>query len=357
MKADTNIDSAIEPQFLSWVEQACLASISRASLIQTLWSGYGACFRAILELHDAKTTEGPLPVVVKCASPNDATQHPRGWSSITGHQRKLKSFAIENNFYNHIQPFTNELCKTPRSIAVETKENKTLLVMEDLGATGYSETTLSLCVTQAKVVLHWLAEFHATFIGRRASLNVKKPDGENVEVWREGTYWHLNTRHDEYNAMPSSELKTRAQEISTLLANSKYQTLLHGDAKVANFCFTPHYTQCAAVDFQYVGFGAGVKDVAYFLGSALSDNDQRLFRDRCLNVYFTALERALKRQCANSKTSITEEEIPLIVNEWRSLYSFACADFHRFLAGWSPNHTKINSELQYQTSLALNRLD
>ena len=61
----------------------------------------------------------------------------------------------------------------------------------------------------------------------------------------------------------------------------------------------------------------------------------------------------------NNKVTIkrhSDREINEILQEWRSLYPFACADFHRFLAGWSPDHWKINAELTKQTQLALNAL-
>ena len=55
-------------------------------------------------------------------------------------------------------------------------------------------------------------------------------------------------------------------------------------------------------------------------------------------------------------TALEKSEIPLLIKEWRTLYPIACADFHRFLAGWSPQHWKIDKALQHQTSIALSML-
>ncbi|MAI39436.1 oxidoreductase family protein [Alteromonas sp.] len=349
----------VNPHFVSWLEQHCQANAIETSLIQTLWSGYGACFRAALQPARNSHLAAPLSAVVKCAVTPATHKHPRGWNGDTGHNRKLRSFAIENSFYQYAQPFTNERCKTPRCIAAAKDGDSTLLVMEDLGKLGFTQTTLGLTVAQAEVVLTWLAEFHSRFIHTKSYFQTN-----NVLLWDTGTYWHLKTREDEYQAMTPCQLKDSASKIDSVLNNAKYQTLVHGDAKVANFCFTPDFQSCAAVDFQYVGFGVGVKDVAYFLGSALSEDDQVTYSEHCLEVYFKALALALHQRCSVGSqayesappTALEKSEIPLLIKEWRTLYPIACADFHRFLAGWSPQHWKIDKALQHQTSIALSML-
>lgn len=341
----------VNPEFLKWLEQVTQRTVKQATLIQPLWNAQGACFRATLLPPNG--TSAKQNVVAKCAQPTLGSHHPKGWSGNTSFQRKCRSFKVEAYFYNHLQPFTTQECRTPKAIACHPSPseqhhkmqdtNDTLIVMEDLATLGYEKTTMNLSPDDAVVVLNWLAAFHGQFMGV-----------SDKNLWQEGTYWHLGTRLDEYNAMKSSPLKDAAHKLSTRLKKAKYQTVLHGDAKVANFCFTRHLSQCAAIDFQYVGHGVGVKDVAYFLGSALSESDQRAHNQDLLEVYLQALHQTLKN--TDNLNQYADNEISEILDEWRSLYSFACADFHRFLAGWSPDHWKINTHLTTQTQLALNAL-
>lgn len=83
-------------------------------------------------------------------------------------------------------------------------------------------------------------------------------------LWKQGTYWHLSTRPEELAKMLDSPLKQHASHIDEKLDECSFKTIVHGDAKLANFCFTKSGTKSAAVDFQYVGGGCGMKDVAYF---------------------------------------------------------------------------------------------
>ena len=145
--------------------------------------------------------------------------------------------------------------------------------------------------------------------------------------------------------MTDGELKQAAAALDTKLNNGNYQTLIHGDAKVANICFSGDGRNVAMVDFQYVGRGCGMRDVAYFLGSCLSNTDCEQYADQLLSMYFAELTK-----------HVPAKEQAALETEWRALYCLAWADFHRFLAGWMPEHQKINSYMQRMTVDALARL-
>lgn len=279
--------------------------------IQQLWSGYGKILRVGLR---GATREH---VVVKHIQLAGTGHHPRGWNSDIGHQRKVRSYEVERTWYDRYS--ANSLARLPQCIAIETYKDELLIVLEDLNEAGFS--LRKQVVTQENVLscLDWLAQFHASFLGQH-------PEG----LWRSGTYWHLSTRPKELEALEDQRLKEAAPLINEKLNKCKYKTFVHGDAKLANFCFA-HDGQVAGVDFQYVGGGCGMKDVAYFVGSCLDEKECERREAEILDIYFEHLQYALG------------EEIDELEREWRPLYHVAWADFHRFLKGWSPGHWKINS--------------
>ncbi|MEM7699148.1 MAG: oxidoreductase family protein, partial [Verrucomicrobiota bacterium] len=177
----------------------------------------------------------------------------------------------------------------------------------------------------------WLANFHATFLGV-----------EPLGLWETGTYWHLETRPDEFAALDHQLWIEAAPLLDRRLREARYQTFVHGDAKLANFCFSPDLQSVAAVDFQYVGGGCGMRDLAYFVGSCLTEDECAEAESSILELYFAEL-----RSCLAAKNRTVE--INNLEEEWRTLYPIAWADFHRFLLGWSPGHWKLH---HYSESIA-----
>jgi len=244
-------------------------------------------------------------------------QHPKGWNSDIGHLRKLKSYQVETNWYTNYSK--QSTARLPNCFFIEQTNDEVLIVLEDLDLAGYSIRKQNVNWQEIKTCLQWLAEFHASYLGQ-------EPQG----LWDIGTYWHLETRPQELAVLSDISLKEAAPLIDQKLNNCTFKTFVHGDAKLANFCFSENQ-EVAGVDFQYVGSGCGIKDVAYFIGSCLQENDCERLETKILDTYFNYLHRALGK-----KNELLEKE-------WRSLYHLAWADFYRFLKGWSPGHWKINS--------------
>jgi aminoglycoside phosphotransferase (APT) family kinase protein len=306
--------------FPTIIKQATGASaIELIEVIQELWSGYGTIRR--YQLTGAERER----VVVKHVHIADQADHPRGWNTDRSHLRKLHSYKVETAWYAEWSARCDVSCAVPHCLALESRGDETLMVLEDLDESGFPERRESVGETEILACLRWLANFHATFMGCQ-------PEG----LWEQGTYWHLDTRPDELEALTDLSLKHAAAEIDRRLREARYQTLVHGDAKLANFCFSTTGEQVAAVDFQYVGGGCGMKDVAYFIGSCLMEEDCERLELRLLDSYFTALKEAL----ASLQPSVDAFDVE---EEWRKLFPLAWTDFHRFLKGWSPGHWKLNA--------------
>lgn len=291
--------------------------------IQSVWSGYGKIMRFGLKGIDRQK------VVVKHVKLPDQARHPRGWNTGLSHQRKIKSYQVESTWYRDRASACDESCRIPACLALKSAADEFLMVFEDLDASGFPVRKDSVSMAEMQACLRWLANFHATFMGQL-------PTG----LWATGTYWHLDTRPDELAVLVDVELKKAAGLIDQRLRTARHQTLVHGDAKLANFCFSdPRVSnkavQVAAVDFQYVGGGCGMKDVAYFIGSCLDERGCQRYEKSLLDYYFSQLREALVFRKKMTECNAIEQE-------WRELYHLAWTDFHRFVKGWSPGHWKIH---------------
>jgi hypothetical protein len=288
----------------------------KIELIQNLWCGYGQLIR---------TTLDDQSVIIKQIKYPTHQNHPKGWVSDISHQRKVKSYQVETNWYKNYNEKLQD-AYSPRYISSSESHDTYSLILEDLKELGFVPKA-SIEWDEVKLCIKWLAAFHAKYLG-------VTPKG----LWEIGSYWHLNTRPDELAAIKNCDLKENASKIDHKLNSASYQTLIHGDAKLANFLFNSKHV--SAVDFQYVGGGVGVKDLAYLL-SSLYDGDELLINNqKCLDYYFEQLSKYIQLYQP-------EVEFSLLENEWRYLYPWAFCDFYRFLEGWSPTHYKLNSYSEY----------
>jgi fructose-1,6-bisphosphatase/inositol monophosphatase family enzyme len=289
--------------------------------IQALWSGYGSIERWKCD---------DFSVVVKHVKLPNIINHPKGWNSTISHLRKVNSYKVESIWYeNYSKKCSAEI---PRLLYKSAKGGSQFIVMDDLNSLGFSANVSSPSENQLKACILWLAEFHACFL-----------DNSSKGLWEVGTYWNLETRPEEFANMADGVLKENAINIDDKLNNCKFKTIVHGDAKLANFCFS-NTDQVAAVDFQYVGSGCGMKDLIYLISSVDGLNSFEK-HDELIDFYFESLAQYL---------GIRNLELE---NEWRNLYKYAWADFNRFLLGWSPDHWKLNTCMDEITDTAILELE
>lgn len=282
------------------LETLNIGSFETLETVQSLWGGYGSICRIQIGDKDSDTAILKHIQLHKKSSEADSVSY----------RRKLKSYRIETRWYRNFSNLCTENCRIPSFICAGETEDELFILLEDLNRNGYTHHTHRLNPNRLSSCIRWLANFHAIFLH-------KSPE----QLWEIGSYWHLETRQEEFNRMPGGPLKDKAHELDSKLNAATYRTIIHGDAKPSNFCFKPD-NSVAAVDFQYVGGGCGIKDLAYLLYGTSPSEEQP-----AIDFYFHQLQNALLKH--NPSESFSE-----LKKEWSALYPIAQADFERFLQGW-----------------------
>lgn len=328
--------------------------ISKAYHLSELWAGYGHIFRINVK-HDSGSKHSDSTFIVKAIRPPCSASKTGKYDEA--HARKMLSYKVEANFY---RDFGNTLasqsskCHVPRlfaSSSAEGGEEGQTLILEDL-AIRYpilAEKRGTLSDGQITKALEWLATFHARSWNIEStspfptsqfcpppSTAVKQWKGKGL--WQQGGYHYLATRMSELHSIDpnldswgqlglhsNSVLPTA---IDWCLNNPPDRTrlsLIHGDVKAANMAFSRDTEKMAMYDFQYVGKGLGVQDLAKFLTTSIpsrhlnsSNGEQDLLR-----TYHAHLLKNLPKGATY---------------EWQDLMSdweLALVSWVRFLAGWS----------------------
>jgi hypothetical protein len=311
-----------------WARNGDGREVAKLEEIQALWSGYGQIVRLIF--NDDST------IICKVIAPSVSAGHPRGWDGDISHRRKVHSYQVERSWYQNHKPLAQ--VRWPKCFGQGEEDGIQYIWLEDLDAVGYGFRRSHLDEEGLNSVLRWLGTFHgATY------------NASTEGLWQQGTYWHLETRPDELQALEDLELKKVASELDQRLFECPHRSFVHGDAKVANFCFSHDNKSVAAVDFQYIGGGVGVQDLAYFFGSCCDENSLEQTEPWVLDQYFGYLRESLQQFHSGV-------DVDGVERAWRELYDVAWTDFHRFLKGWSPGHWKLNSYSEKVKTRCLNWL-
>jgi len=296
-------------------------SVNLQEVITSLWSGCGEIARYKL---DEKSC------VVKSINVPKHIEHPRIKQSQFAINRKQQSYEVEFTWYRDYSSLLPVQSRALECFNTINYKQLFALVFADFKEHGYDNATC--CPEHILAIIKWLAYLHAFNLDSQA-------DG----LWQQGNYWHLSTRPDEFEKITEDELKQAAPIIASKIQDCPFQTLIHGDAKLANFAINHQTLDVLGYDFQYVGKGIGTVDLMYFLGSCLDEKTLITDANKYTALYYEHLGDAInyfEKSC----------DAQSVIEQWQSLWPDAWADFYRFLVGWSPCHWKINSYMlnQYQ---------
>ena len=294
------------------------------SSIARLWGGMGHIYRIVNNNNNKKNNhendKDECTFVLKYMDPRLATTTKSTNAKISiGDQRKLDSYVVEAEFY---RTNSNELRKQgvglARCLLVEENHGKTILCLSVLVNAPDNDNYYEL-------VIEWLAHFHAT------TWNKDCPTLQPV-----GTYWHLDTRPQEWRDMSDTgwegRLKRAAPAVDRWLKDTPIQSWVHGDVKDANVMWDGN--KVAMCDFQYVGRGCPLKDLCYFLCSSGVANDETL-----VDLYFEKLCGKLKE--------------PLNRSDFDVALELSYCDYLRFMCGWG----QWGSDITDRVKAVLDKID
>ncbi|TPX62350.1 hypothetical protein PhCBS80983_g00483 [Powellomyces hirtus] len=319
----------------------------------SLWAGYGSISRVYII--PASPTQ-PSSYILKEISVN----HERGDRGV-GHTRKLLSYQVESTFYKD-QRFAQSLLRDspgvsipcPLGVVVENSEASSIfsltIAMSDL-THEFPLSRSDLDFLHATAALRWLAGFHAHFWGSEETQG-DETDGQPISgsgLWKEGSYWHLSTRTEEFESIGNSRKWASVKSVAPAIADwlraksnipgintgsRRFRTVLHGDPKAENILFrlpSPDPSQppqCAFYDFQYVGYGYGAVDVAYLMATSVNAGVIAKQEDDLIKVYHDELIMRL------SKRSVATDAQEYTLDILKIHLGLALVDWVRFMAGW-----------------------
>ncbi len=281
--------------------------------VQSLWAGYGhicqvtaraptaGAARQMRERYgdighvgdDGKET---YALILKLISP------PPAEAEDEGHLRKIMSYEVEQNFYGSVAtrlgrdlPMARCIAATSGKPGSDAGEGVIATLMTDLRLKYpvAGEKRAVLDQTQVHAALNWLSDFHRKSWAEKSRLPLEElllPPLEEAErrgrgdapghlVWLNGGYTYLATRRREYASLAADAASEWSSALCEPLAPSGHsiaemvasfltprgrdqETLLHGDVKSENLFTTYSGSEVAFYDFQYVGLGLGVCDLA-----------------------------------------------------------------------------------------------
>ena len=283
---------AIEELDLEWLGKVlpngALAQVLASRVDRVIW---GTATKALLtvDIRDADGTRRSEAICVK--GPFD--------ESLRNYYDLGVMFVIEAAFYRDVAPGLN--IPLPKCFYASEDGKYGVVILENMTARGctFAHPKYAMSVDQAAIVLDILAELHGRTWGWRTDrfpwLQLGSPSGRvGVSAMGEGDRYDALCARPEVSQFLPADYRDRDRTMAALRrlwSNDDKRSELslgHGDPHIGQVYFEPGGAP-GLLDWQSVGMMPGMKDVAYFLGGAVSVADRRAHERDLLAGYLSTL--------------------------------------------------------------------
>ncbi|WP_395647804.1 phosphotransferase family protein [Terricaulis sp.] len=295
----------------AWLEQALAAprhSLAGFSATPIGTGQMSKSFRLALEWKEAGG--GPTSIVAKCPASDEGTR------SIA---QALNCYTLELGWYRELSHTISVNC--PQCLFQDSSHDDLdfVLLLEDMAPARQGDQLAGASIPQIEAALRQAARLHAPYwadlrLNDIAWLRPKDSSGNMVRMLMPPLFLQFRERYA--NRLSSDILEMGAAFVARLDKYLDYvpnaPTAQHRDFRIDNILFSPDAGEAHIVDWQTLGVGSGIADVAYLIGTSIADPKERAKEEQRLVDYY-----------ANQLVNLGV--IPNTVQIWREykLYAFS----------------------------------
>ncbi len=268
----------------AWLENALAAPAKSLCGFTAAAIGTGQMSKSFRLKLDWRDGEGPASIVAKCPASDESTR------AIA---QALKCYTLELGWYRELANVIGVAC--PQCLHLESDNNDLdfALLLEDLSPARQGDQLAGANTTQIEAALRQAARLHAPLWGdaRIDDYVWLRPSENSANMVRMLLPPLFGQFRERYAArLAPNILEMGAAFVAKLDAYLDYKpaaiTVQHRDFRIDNLLFSPDGRTAHVVDWQTLGHGSGVADVAYLIGTSIADAIERASEERRLVDFY-----------------------------------------------------------------------
>jgi len=236
--------------------------------------------------------DGPSSVVAKVSAADPTSRAASAMHHL--YEREVR-------FYELVAPKVDIRVPACMYSAVDLDENTFILLLEDLAPVRMADQIRGVTVADVETALIELAKLHAPVWGDTSVtdlpwLNYGAGQRDQLTAFSGMLFDMFLERYGpDLNDLTDSVIR-EYRELVAAFTNHEHQsvTVIHGDYRADNMLYDGHGgdVPLVTVDWQTVGAGPGLLDVAYLLGTGLDPDDRVANEERLVRGYHDAITAA-----------------------------------------------------------------